>query len=155
MRTYLPEPNLRRSVRVLQRNELLTAVASASDTLNVLHEALDPETLDLFVGHPEVNKWRGNEVVLCEYALQCLGRLERMDPHAVAQQTTGGQTIRAIIQWHFESATSGEYNMNIPPFVGNKDFMEAERAELIRTDPVAYRRLYPLTSYATQQRLAL
>ena len=48
------------------------------------------------------------------------------------------------MRWHFENATSGEYTLDPPRWMGDVKLHDAHKSELMRRDPIYYGLHWPL-----------
>lgn len=129
MQTFLPEPDYRKSAEVLDRLRLGKQRVEVLQILNALHELSAG-----WQNHPAARMWRGHAPQLCEYGLiVCEVWVSRGYRDSCAEK----------ISQHMDWATSGEYNLERPPWFGDEDFHRSHQSNLIRKDPVLYGPMWP------------
>ena len=129
MQTFLPYPSYSESAAVLDNKRLGKQRVEVLQILNVLHEIKTG-----WQSHPAVRMWRGHEPQLCEYGLVICEEWKRR----------GFQdTCAEKIQWHLECATSGDYSLAPPSWLGDVEFHRAHQSNLLRKDPEHYGKHFP------------
>lgn len=131
MQTFLPYPDFVESAGVLDRQRLGKQRVEVVQILNVIHQ-IKPSTA--WQNHPAVRMWRGYEVSLCEYGLIVCEEW-------IAQGRK--DTCKEKIEQHLDWATSGKFQMEKPPWFGDRDFHISHQSNLIRKDPEYYGPKFP------------
>lgn len=134
MQTYVPLPNLVESATILSDTDLAEQLDAVLTALDLLHqvEGDAPVTWD-----PEVKMWAGYEVHLATYGLNLLeeaaSRKIQFPHHEVKSDR---------VEWHLECATSGDFGMEYPKWMGDDRLHDSHKAALIRKNPHFYRRRF-------------
>lgn len=121
MQTFLPYSNFAQSAKALDRQRLGKQRVEAWQILKTLTEGGGWEN------HPAVKMWKGFETALAHYgAAMC-------------------------VEWRIRNYNDNMYQrfssyldkeVDLPPWLGNKDFHLAHQSNLIRKDPYHYKALF-------------
>jgi len=114
MQTFLPYPDFKLSMSILDKRRLGKQRVEAQQILN----ALDGKTKG-WVNHPATRMWRGYEPALRRY-LQC----------SIDEWTARGYKNNMV--------TDPPVQCVMPPWMGDPCFHASHRANLLRKDPVHY-----------------
>jgi hypothetical protein len=125
VQTFLPYADYQRSAQVLDWRRLGNQRREVIQILNALHEVgSEPGKPIGWSNHPATRMWRGHEAQLCEYGLVfCEEWIAR-------GRRDGG--AKATIEWHLETATSGDYELDKPHWFGDHDFHRSHQSNLLR-----------------------
>lgn len=169
MQVFLPESDFLRSAQALdgtrlrnQVNECLVIAASALQLRRVEEQYVRiPRGERVPWGnHPAVKMWVGYVRALCHYGLTCMAEnLRRTDPSSSVagdlpltlpinirlQDPIRHARFMRLFEWArlVEDPSSDFRVFVLPMFVGNEDFHESHRSNLIRKNPTHYRPLWP------------
>jgi len=126
--TFLPYPNFKRSVGVLDWRRLGKQRAEAKQILKALRG--DYDDTGAWINHPAVLMWEGFEGPLCIYGI-----------NACSEWVKRGYKDNTI-GWFLDMAH--EYETCIEPWwMGLEDFHRSHQSNLIRKDPAHYVELWP------------
>lgn len=128
MQTFVPYPDFTESAHSLGIGELRTQADDILTILDVLHSETGATSED-----PAVLMWRGYEMHLATYGI---AHFEVMESRRFRYRFM--DTKRSHLQWHFDNATSGDFNMKPPKWVGVAKVHDSHRSALIRLNPMEY-----------------
>ena len=118
MQTFLPLPEMGRSVRCLDYRRLGKQRVEALQILNALRGKSKG-----WVNHPATKMWRGYEAALAFYKDLCIEEWERRGYNNTMQKEKSHRCIR------------------LPEWFGSEEFHASHRSNLLRKDPEFYGKL--------------
>ena len=133
MQILLPYPDYEQTANALTPSILRHQVMDIITTLSVIHETA--RNLPMYEGHPSVMAWEGYAPQLAHFGLVCVEALQVRSLQAAK--------YRESLDWHLDTATSGEYSMDKPAWFGSPKLHRSHKSVLIRIDPLKYRRIWP------------
>lgn len=123
---YLPYSDFARSSLALDPTTLGSQVLEILDLLDNLHDVAIKPYINLSL----VAAWKGHEPQLCQYNLLCVEALQ-------GQGHTGLSEFERT-RWHLECATSGDYTLDKPAWVGDQAIHTSHQSLLLQIDPAFY-----------------
>lgn len=137
METYLPYENFKHCSDIIASPERFEAVYAGIRYLDVIHQ-LDLPDVHAWARHPGVEMWRGHEVALWQY-------IDTMFT-GFGPPETWNETIKSLrhaADQHLSWATSGDFSMDMPKWMGMEQLHLAHQALLVRTQPRTYASRFP------------
>ena len=138
MDTFVPFPNFKDSAGALLESDAIASLRSALKVMEVHHEYGNLEHNEVIARHPIVELWGDAIPHLCEYAFALI--------EVIPADRTGAINLAKIekaVRFHMSCATSGEYRMDAPRWLGDEMFHAAQRSALMRRHPLHYGRMWP------------
>lgn len=132
MHTLLPYDDFRISAMALSDTLLAKQIKDCVTILNTLHEVGKPTTDPR---NPTVKAWKGYELQLCEFGLDCCDEWKRR--HGENEERNND---RAALEQHLDWAATG--NMEKPPWVGDENVHLDYRGLLVYLEPEKYSTLF-------------
>ena len=117
MQTFLPYPNFKRSVNVLDNKRLGKQRVEAFQILNILLKRTKSKA---WINHPAVKMWKGCPNALKSYL---------------------NESIREWVSRGFKNNMDKENisgKIKMPPWIGNKKFHSSHKSNLLRKDKKYY-----------------
>jgi hypothetical protein len=120
MQTFLPYADFDESAKCLDSKRLGNQAYREGKTL------IDGG----WKNHPASKMWKGYEYALAEYCLACLRELQNRGRH--------------YPQWfeYFENKKNQFQNTGLPPWIGNKEFHDSHKSNLMRKDKEHYSKYF-------------
>ena len=121
MQTFLPYADFKESAQCLDYRRLGKQRVEAKQIHNILSSGRNTGG---WVNHPAVKMWRGYaEALAWYYNIICLEWLDRGYDNNMLPLRVYGVPLR---------------DTEMPPFIGNKDFHDSHKSNLLRKDPEFY-----------------
>lgn len=130
---YLPYSDFTKSTLSLDSLTLLHQVDEIISVLEVCHET---EVEVAHVNRSLLAAWNGFEPQLCQLGLLSMEALRQR------KLDETGKWKRAV--WHLECATSGNYTLAKPSWVGDEAIHTSHQSILLQLDPMHYRKYFKL-----------
>lgn len=139
MQTFLPLPSFVETAAALDNDRLGNQCYREAKTI---HSILVEQRSGGWANHPAVTMWRGHERDLALYG------------HALAVEMGRRTKIDGSPKWRpdvvrrwtaFWQLAADDHDTTPPPWLGDPEFHEAHRSNLIRKLPGHYRPLWPST----------
>lgn len=121
MQTFLPYPSFARTMRVLDDSRLGNQIYREGLTL----------ATGGWPNHPASRMWQGHIHWLCLYCIAGLDELKRRDRYYPHHYST------------FYHLASLHENTGPPQWLGNRRFHRSHQSNLLRKDPIYYRKFFP------------
>jgi hypothetical protein len=139
--TWLPLPSFKDSVKSLNNAHLGLQRIQVLELMETFHAIPEDESQlpDSYISHdldpdddePILNMWRGYELQLIEYGLECCEEYQLRKGKR--------DKIYKKLSAHLEWATTEDASFAKPNWFGDVDFHLSHQAELVRLDPKHYR----------------
>lgn len=127
MQTFLPYPDFATSAKYLDYRRLVKQRVEAKQ----IYLALTDPTYG-WQNHPAVKMWRGHALGVAQYGWHCC-----VEWHARGYNDS-------LVLWFagkFPDPIPNKYDL--PAWFGNPEFHRAHQSNLIRKDPIYYRKFWP------------
>lgn len=117
MQTFLPYPSFKESAQCLDKRRLNKQIVECQQILNAL---LNPEAKG-WKNHPAVLMWKGSELQLLAYVIQCYcvwsnnGEKKHKSMDSILAMSLPSETL-------------------IPSWLGDKEFHDSHKSNLLRKD---------------------
>ena len=129
MQTFLPHPNIRRSLKSLDSRRLGKQRVEAHQILNIL---LNRTKTKGWRNHPAVKMWKGFEGALVDYGI------------AICNEWIG-RGYKDTCKQKIISEGKNYTNKSNPPWMGDKTFHKSHQSNLISKFPEHYKDKFPNT----------
>jgi len=146
MDTFVPFPNFKDTAKALRHDDAINSLRAALKIMEIKHEYGNVDTHATLARHPMVEMWGEAIPHLCEYAFALI--------EAIPEERTGALNLAKIeraVQFHLSCATSGEYRMDPPRWLGDEMFHAAQRSALMRLRPLHYGAMWPTEDMSIPQ----
>lgn len=127
---YVPFPDWLLTAQCLDDPTIEIEIDNIVNLLENLNETEAAQPVDDRL----VEAWRGYETQLAQLGLVCCDEVE-----ARLHQNPR----RTRLSWHLECVTSGEFSMDMPPWVGSHEVHRSHQSQLIALNPLVYAPLFP------------
>lgn len=129
---FLPYPDYQKTAAALAEVTLNHEIFAICELMECVHQTERSQEVD--VDSRLLSAWQGHEVSLIELGLTCLDEFAKRGKQLL---------IRERMAWHMDCATSGEFSMEKPAWVGDDDIHTSHKAKLIRDVPEYYLEKFP------------
>lgn len=126
MQTFLPYADFKETARVLDYRRLGKQRVEAWQILRAMNGLTRGWT-----NHPATKMWNGFESALCHYAIDICDEWVRRGYK---------DTMTVRFQEHLQTINEP---FELPAWIGNKQFHDSHKSNLIRKDPEFYQPLFP------------
>lgn len=131
MQTFLPYPDIVKSVKCLDNKRLGKQRVEALTLLKVLNGLTKG-----WKNHPVVKMWRYCQPALCVYGLACCNEWRKRG----YKDNCRGKFIEYLVDFLFsENLVTILPSVDLPFWFGNKDFHDSHKSNLLRKNPEHYK----------------
>lgn len=134
---YMPQRTLEECVQFLITPHLYMTAINACDVLMVIHEdasRMEPAILKKLAEHPSVEQWRPHAAYLASYGLSLIDRISILKGETPAH----AKAVESNLSRQLDLATTDDYSMDPPPWLGNKHFHDSHLSHFITHYPSLY-----------------